>query len=266
MITSLQRQKKIEDAKKRNVGITIRQVGIGDGLQFSSLPENFFAFYGHKLIDLSQPWYLDFNPYVRREGDAERVVELWNYPAQYEWPKIRSSVYMTNAEIHASILEVKHPVLNRPRLYQYEDYPFDERDTVLFHPHGRSHGSLPDEVIDHVLKKYKHCPMYQIGLPEDPSVGIPRIKTKTMWQLAEVIATCRMLIGVDSGPAWIAACYPDVLVKKIRTKFQFGYCDPKDWVAMDLNNSHSFWDDTTLFKIYNCTDRDMGFTRSFRDI
>lgn len=268
MVTFLEREKLLKEGSIRNVGITIRPVGIGDGIQFTSLPENFYKATGQKLIDISKPWYLDHNPYVLRDVEPKKVIELWNHPKQYDWPKPRSSVYMTNAEIHAEVLGIKNPTLNHPKLYKFEDYPFFERETILFHPFGKSHGTLPQHVIDHVIKKYEgnDYNLYQIGLPTDPDIGIQRAHTETLWDLVHVISRSKMFIGVDSGPSWIAACFPDVQTKKIRTTFQYGYCDPKDWVALDVNNCHSFWDDTTLFKIYNCTERDLGFTRSYGEI
>lgn len=245
-------------------GFTIRQVGIGDGVQFTSLPENYFRATGKKLIDLSEPWYLDFNPYIERNKTPDETTELWNYPTIYPWPHIRDSVYLSNAEIHASIFGVKNPPLIRPRLYQFEDFPFVQREAILFHPYGNSHGALPDHVIEHVITKYKPTHrLYQIGMPNDPDLGIPRISTPSMWDLVKVISECRMLIGVDSGPSWIAACYPDVVIKKVRTKFQFGYCEPPDWAPLDVKNPHSFWDDR-MFQIHNTTGDDVGFTASYR--
>lgn len=247
---------------------TIRQTGIGDGVQFTSLPENYFRVFGKKLIDVSHGWYFDFNPYVDRSKTAtvDETLELWNYPTKYAWPKVRESVYMNNAEIHASLFHVESPTLIRPRLYRFEDYPFEEREAILFHPFGKSHGALPDFVIDHVLKKYKASGrLYQIGLASEPSLGISRIITSNIWDLCELIAKSSMLIGVDSGPSWIAACYPDVVVKKVRTKFQFGYCEPKDWVPLDVRNPHSFWDDRA-FQIYNTFEDDVGFTLSYKKL
>lgn len=245
-------------------GFSIRPVGIGDGIQFTSLPENYFKLTGGKLIDVSRPWYLDFNPYVERAATPDKIIELWNYPKRYEWPTVRDSVYLSNAEIHASIFGIKNPTLIRPRLYRYEDFPFDKRNLILFHPFGNSHGSLPDQVIDHVIEKYqKTGRLVQIGLPTDPDLGLIRADTPDLWDLVKLISECRMLIGIDSGPAWIAACYPDVVVKKVRTKFQFGYCEPQDWIPLDVKNSHSFWDDR-MFQIFNTFEDDVGFTQSYK--
>lgn len=269
MMTSLQKKVLEERTRYENIAFTIRQVGIGDGVQFTSLPENFFKRTGKKLIDVTCPWYLDYNPYIIRDPNIipKKAHELWNYPRQYEWPKPRQSVYMSNAEIHCSVLGIQDPCLIRPRLYRFEDFPFNKRETILFHPFGRSHGALPDYVIDHVIKKYNNdnYDLYQIGLESDPDIGIQRAITPTLWDLAELISKCRMLIGVDSGPSWIGICYPDVIVKKVRTKFQFGYCEPKDWVPLDVYNEHSYWDDRA-FQIFNTFEEDVGFTQSYQKL
>lgn len=248
------------------LGFTIRQVGIGDGVQFTSLPENYFRATGKKLIDVSEPWYLDHNPYIIRGETPDQVLELWNYPKKYEWPKLRDSVFMSNAEVHTSLYGIRNPKLIRPRLYKYEDFKFEHRESILFHPYGKSHGALPDHVIDHVLKKYKPTGrLVQVGLPSDPDLGIQRVYASNLWDLAGLISEARLFIGVDSGPSWIAACYPDIQIKKVRTKFQYGYCDPEDWVALDVNNPHSFWDDR-MFQIHNTGEDDMGFTLSYKKL
>jgi hypothetical protein len=256
MMTSLQKQKKLYEERFKDIGISIRSyIGIGDAIQFSSLPENFYRVTGEKLIDISEPWFFKYNPYVIRGVQPKKTIELWNYPKQYDWIPPRKSVYCCLFGIE--------PKLIRPRLYQFEDYPFYKRDKILFHPFGKSHGSLPSKVINAILTKYESSPnFFQIGLPSDPALTKQKLETPTLWDLAKVISESRMFIGVDSGPSWIAACYPDVIVKKIRTTFQQGYCEPKDWVPLDVNNAHSFWDDRA-FQIYNTFEEDIGFSQSY---
>lgn len=249
------------------MGVTLREdIGIGDKLQFTSLPENYYRTHGKPLVDLSNSWVFDYNPFVIR--DASKVTEkkeLWNWPKQYEWPRPRSSVYQSNAEIHASLFKSK-VFINRPRLYRYEnEVAIEDRHMVLFHPVGKSNGQLPPQVIDHILKKYQNMDLFQIGKREDPDFGIPRIITDDIWDLVKVISMCRMLIGPDSGPAWIAACYPDVVVKKVRTRIPDGFGELKDWIPLEIDNHHSHWDER-FFSIHNTTEDDVGFTQSFRRI
>ncbi len=249
-------------------GISINpKIGIGDGLQYSSVPENYYRQTGQKLLDVSRPWFFDHNPFVVRDPRIvpEKTIEMWNFsPRQYDWPILRpQGVYLSNAEIFAAVFGVP-AVLNRPRLYQYEGFPFHKREKILFHSHGKSHGAMPDHVIAHVLKKYAPTRrLYQIGLPDAPSLGIPKIETKTLWELAAVISEAQMLIGVDSGPSWIAACYRDVLVKKLRTKPAVEAF--KTWVPLQVENVHSHWDDR-CHQIFNVSEEDVGFTSSYRHI
>lgn len=251
------------------LGVSIKPtIGIGDAIQFSSLPENYFRATGLRLVDVSRPWFFDFNPYVTRDPKdvPTKTTEMWNFsPTQYEWPKIRKQgVYLSNAEIWAAVYGVEQIVLNRPRLYRFEDFPFNLRDKILLHSHGRSHGAMPDHVIQHVLSKYRYTgQLYHIGLPSDPDLGIPKIITNTLWELAAVIAQAQMLICVDSGPSWVAACYPDVIIKKLRTKPSTDVI--KDWVPLSIDNIHSYWDDR-CHQIFNVSEDDIGFTSSYRKI
>ncbi len=243
-------------------------IGIGDQLQFSSLPENYFRATGQKLPFTTRNWFLDFNPFVTFDAPEapKRFVELWNFghPNKYQWPKPHpQGVYLSNAELHAAVLGVP-AVLNRPRLYRFEEFPYEQREKILFHTHGRSHGVLPDDVIEHVIKKYGPTKrLYHVCLPETPDLGIPRIIASSMWDLAEVISTASLYIGIDSGPGWIACCYPDVVVKIVRTKptpENF-----KNWVPLDVRNIHSHWDDRCR-QVFNTSMNDYGFTYSYRKL
>lgn len=252
-----------------------RNIGIGDAVQFTSLPENYFKHTGQKLIDVDKHWVFDHNPYIDRETrpDPNQIFKIWNHRPfiqpkgpdnlSKEQAHVRMNTFLSNAEIHARLYDVP-VVLNRPRLYQFEDYPFKDRNMILVHIQGKSHGTMPAHIIDHIISKYSKMRLFQIGLPTDLDIGIPRIKTETLWQLASVIARARMFIGMDSGPSWIAACYPDVVIKKVRTR----PVDPqtfKDWIPLDFANIHSHWDDR-LAQIHNVTEEDIGFTWSYKRI
>ncbi len=249
-------------------GISIKPtIGIGDALQYSSLPENYFRATGQKMVDVSKPWFFDHNPFVSRDVQATKIQEMWNFsPGQYEWPnpreKDKPAVYLSNAEIWASVFKVPC-ILSRPRLYRFEEFPYEQRENILLHADGISHGEMPEHIVAHVIKKYGPTrKLYQIG-NRMRDYGLPMIKTATLWELAEVISKARMVIGVDSGPSWIAACYPDVISKKVRTK-------PipeifKTWVPLEIRQIHSHWD-SREHMIYNPTDVDIGFTWSYRRI
>lgn len=248
-------------------GITIKStIGVGDALQFSSLPENYFRATGQKLYDVSRPWFFDHNPFVERNPNItpSSVMELWNFGTrQYQWPKLREQgVYLSNAEIHASVLGV--PVsLNRPRLYRFEDFPYEKRETIVLHTDGLSNGRMPDHVIVHILNKYgKTNRLIQVGLAPAP-LGIPYVETKTLWELAEVISSAKLFIGQDSGPGWVANCFPDVVVKKLRTKPEVDRF--KEWVPLSVDNVHSHWDDR-CHQVFNPSEQDVGFTSTYRKL
>lgn len=251
------------------LGISIKPtIGIGDALQYSSVPENYFKAKGEKLIDVSKPWFFDKNPYVIRDVAPSSTFEMWNWPRKYDWPNPRSQdrptqVYLSNAEIWAALFKV--PVtLNRPRLYQFEDYPFEKRELILLQTVGRSHGEMPEHIVKHVIKKYEATgKLFHIGVDNSKSYGLPHLASPTLWKLAELISKARMLICLDSAPAWVAACYPDVIVKKVRTKpvtEEF-----KDWIPLDQKNVHAHWDDR-CHVIHNVSEDDVGFTQSYRRI
>lgn len=249
-------------------GISIKStIGVGDALQFSSVPENYFRATGQRLIDLSQPWFFDHNPYVVRNS-TERptaVTEMWNFgPKQYNWPKLRTEgVYLSNAEIHASVWGVP-VVLNRPRLYQFEEYPYTEREKILIHIDGVSHGLMPAFLVQHIVDKYGPTGnLFQVGKTSVTIPGIPYIKTETLWDLAKVVSQAKIFIGLDSGPAWVAACYPDVVTKVIRMKPTPEHF--KEWIPLAAGNIHSHWDDRCRH-VFNPTNDDIGFTSSFRKL
>lgn len=238
-------------------------IGIGDAVQFTSVPENYFRHTGQKIVDTENHWIFDYNPYVVRDqkADPARTYKLWNY--DYAQPRPRPSVYLSQAERHAAICGIP-TVLIRPRLYIYEDCPIEKRELVLLHTTGKSHGSMPQHVIDHVLKKYKNMNLIQIGKPNENKIGtIPFYACSNIWELVRLIAHCRIFIGMDSGPSWIAACYPDVIIKKLRMKPSVDVL--KTWVPLSVDNIHSHWDDRCA-QIHNPSEDDVGFTQSYRKI
>lgn len=250
-------------------GIAIDKTNsIGDVVQFSSLPENYFRATGKRLVDVSKKWIFDHNPFVVRDVEPESTLELWGARSRFKRTPVALSddaaapaVFQSNAEHHASLLNVP-VVLNRPRLYKFEDFPFRERYLIVLQTEGRSHGRMPEHVIEHVINKYGDLDICEIGYPGTPDIGIPKVETKDLWELTELISQARMLIGLDSGPAWIASCFPDVVVKRVRTRPQLDYLET--WVPLDMGNPHSQWDDQGLFRTFNVTGDDLGFTQSYR--
>ena len=276
-------KRKLPAFKAKSVGIRLypaprSYLGIGDAIQFSSLPENFFRNTGQCLIDIDRHWIFDHNPYVIRTREAVRpeiTIDLWqdcellkcNYRKSLDAPKVYTSNAEANFSIFTNVLNLRGKLyVKRPRLYRFENYPYEKRQWILLHTTGRSNGEMPDYVIDHILEKYKNRWLVQIAGPNDKIVpGIEVFRPKTIWDAAEIISKSLMFIGVDSGLAWIAACYPDVVVKKIRLRNPWGAVGNWDeWVPLQLGNGQSHWDDTTLFQLYNLEDTDRGIFNSWK--
>lgn len=249
-------------------GISVKDArGVGDLVQYSSVPENYFRETGKKLVDVDRSWIFDHNPFVLRDVPLEphEVFNLWNFaPIKYKWPipgDDRPPVYQSNAEIWALALGIKSPKLIRPRLYQFEDFPYHQRRKILLHTDGRSHGKMPQHVVDHLVQKYLPTGnLFLIGKPEN-TFGLPYIETPTLWDLAKVCSEAAMLVGCDSGPSWIAACYPDVVIKKVRTRP--GLERYERWTPLEVKNHHAHWDDR-IMRVYIPDEHDRGPFESYR--
>lgn len=240
------------------------RLGVGDRIQFSSIPENYFRTTGEKIIDIDKHWIFDYNPYVVRDEEPTTEINIWdaychNVP-RYQYDR---SVLLSNAEAWSRHFQNYRIVLNRPRLYMFEQFPYHLRQHVLLHTQGISHGKLPEYIVKHVLDKYG-SQVRLIGFQHEWEYNLPKpefIKTEQLWDLVDVISKAKMLIGVDSGPSWIAMCYPDVVTKKVR---MFPAVEAlKTWVPLEWCRLGSYWDDRAA-SVHNISDDDVGFTYSYR--
>ena len=252
-----------------SVGITVTTtIGLGDAVQFTSIPENYFRHTGEKIVDTQSHWVFDFNPYVERNVDkVDKEINLWNAQS-FDIPTNHNdrTVMLSNAEAHSR--HFNYPiVLNRPRLYRFEDYLYFDRDLIILHTRGRSHGQLPEHIVKHVLKKYGMANVKWLAAPgEEWSYGfvVPeKVQYKNLWEMVEKISQCAMFIGPDSGPSWVAQCYPDVITKKVRLIPSVEAL--KNWVPLEWCRLGSYWDDRSAF-IYNPSEDDAGFTWSYKRI
>ena len=251
------------------IAIIVRHnIGLGDALQFTSVPENYYRHTGEKLIDWESHPVFDYNPYVIRgqETMPDKSIDLWSshcldVPVSFN----NRTTYLSNAEVHSRHLGGYPIVLNRPRLYRYENAMQVQasRRMVLLHVKGKSHGQMPEHVVKHVLKKYNPW-VARIGLDDEWIYPMPEpyhYKTKDLWEMAEVISEARIFIGVDSGPSWIARCYPDVVTKIVRLIPSVEAL--KDWVPLECCRLGSHFDDRSAL-IHNVSEDDAGITWSYR--
>lgn len=236
-------------------------IGLGDGVQFSSLPENYHAEMGKNLTVESYNWFFDFNPFVSRTSVPYERIHPWERITNDPLPNplFKEFQYNSNAEIGCSLLGLKKVKLTRPRLYRYEDTY--QTDRIVFHPHGISQGTMPQNVIDHIVNKYGER-LVQVGIERETQFVRDCYYPNNFWDLARFISQSSGFIGMSSGPSWVAACFPKVWNKVIRGPY------PKllQRTPLDIRNLDSIWDDYTIFDFYNTTEHDISFTKGFKGI
>jgi len=239
--------------------------GIGDKLIFSSFPENYFKNTNEKVIDLDSCWIFDHNPYVIRNEIPDKTInlfsELWSTPTLDEF--IQKPIFNSVAERTMSIFKMK-VYLRHPRLYIYENEDMLKR--VVIHTSGKTRGILNDSVLEHIVKKYKDYKLIQVGAKEDKDINCESIKDSRgcdIWDVVKIIAQSGIFIGVDSGPSWIAACYPQIFNKKV-------LCWDKDYLENKLVPGHKMNNDFHWynygFTYYNQTLQDIGISYSYLKI
>lgn len=250
-----------------NIGIRVsKNIGIGDAVQFTSVPENYFRATNKMMVDVEKHWVFDHNPYVVRDVKWGEEYDLWRILLTNK-PIIpgQRTVLLCNTEAHLKAFNVPM-VLNRPRLYKFEEYPFKMRENIIIHFKGRSHGTLPEYIVKHVFDKYGEAVIALMENRNDWQYSFEPSRwvcPKSMWDLAGFISSCRMFIGVDSGPSWIAQCYPDVITKKVRLFPKVE--ELKNWVPLEICRVGSYWDDRSSM-IFNPSEDDVGFTWSYKKL
>lgn len=247
------------------IGISLKGViGIGDAIQFTSVPENYWHHTGEKLIDVDEHWVFDGNPYIVRKEDPEQIVNLWEGRARTQKPRWDSLAERNAAMIGCPV------TLTRPRLYWGEELQTSNMilvhnfgTNVKYNPHESRPRILSRPILDHIKNKYPNLDIFQIGLPGDPETGFPRLITSSMWDLARTIAACKVFIGVDSGPSWIAACYPKVIAKKVLMQYDPDYL--KTIYPLTVSQPETHWHDPA-FEFYSRDDEDAGFAKAWSSI
>jgi hypothetical protein len=260
------------------LGISINGArGLGDQIQFSSFPENYYRNTGQHVIDLDRAWIFDHNPFVVREGQPSQTVNLWSQP----WPEaagmppntyLAKPIFFSIADRTAGIF--RHTAyLRHPRLYAYEDLPAITNRlvlhtagkpgaTVLSHM-GEDHPRiLSAEIIEHIRCRYRAYEIIQIGSKDDPDARVTDHRgLDDIWDTVKTVAQAAIFIGVDSGPSWIAACYPHIFNKKVLMQYPPEFLRTS-FVPMHALVPHHHWHDAS-FTYYNRSPDDAGVTYSF---
>ena len=233
----------------QKIGIFIDAEGIGDQLQFTSIPENYYKNTGEKIVDLKEFWGFDSNPYVERHVPADLIIDPYNryfhcresflefvgnkttkksVRASHSRPPNplnRTEMYqpLFFAKISANndgtalqsnehgLGRIKVPHLRHPRLYRYEELQGSTLGTITVHTTGKSEGGqMPDHVLEQIQKNYKNYTIYQVGGKDDKPTPFINKLGLGMWETAELIAKCQTFIGVNSSMMNIAQCYPRI--------------------------------------------------------
>jgi ADP-heptose:LPS heptosyltransferase len=77
----------------------------------------------------------------------------------------------------------------------------------------------------------------------------------------KIVAQAGIFIGVDSGPYWIAACFPRIFRKKVLMQYSPDYLRRK-FVPMHVINPHVQWHDASCL-YFNRGPDDAGVTFSY---
>lgn len=240
---------------------------IGDWVYASSLPENFYKITGQKIIDLNKTWVFDHNPYVDRDVEPDKIIDI--KPAWFHYNRDVPVMYSFADSLMAFLGTDQLPYCRHPRFYRYEDEDIIPNRLIL-HVEGNHDKPTPrimsDEVIQFVLDKYKMYDIIQIGGNSDKKIeGVIDERGIDLWDVVKLMSSAAIFVGVDSGPYHIAQAYPRINRKLIVTKDQFKSDWPADFYILNPKQDVSYWYDwDTMF--YNEFDRDAGLTTSYLKI
>ena len=251
---------------KNMKGIRLSGPGIGDKIQYSSFPENYFLNTGELLIDIDKSWIFDHNPYVLRSDisyENVEIIDIWNsvgVPGRNEnWKK--SSVIKSIAERNCDLFNFK-PYLRHPRLYKFEDTPLKSNQIVV-HLQGHSYGNVPDYVTEQILKNYDGFDLLLIGSKDNKYIpGFINKLGLELWDTAKLISESPTYIGLSSGFLNMALCYPRVNKKVLLMEDSNTL---KNLIPMDVNNPDYHWLDHS-FSFFNLKEEDIGVSFSYRKI
>ena len=244
--------------------ITPDYLGIGEKVQFASIPENFYKNYGEKLIDLSNCWVYYHNPYILRNVEPEKTISFWNQPYKYE-------NYLNRFDYLNSLLKIPKIFCRTPRLYKYENPSNVIQNKVCLHAQGKSSGhTLSEEIIEKIKERYSKYDIYQIGGQQDIDCGVIDCRGSSMWETVKHIATSAIFIGVNSGPMNIANCYPHIN-KKLILLTEKGHHNvsveelEKNATPLWSGNHYFNWVDYG-WQYYNDSAIDIGITYTYNKI
>ena len=248
-------------------------LGLGDQIQLTSFPENYFKNTGEKLIDLDNNFLFDNNPYIVRNVNPSNILDIWSMtdPSLTGYPYNAKKWIPSLAEKHLyfanKFLNKNFKIfLRHPRLYKHEDSKLNQNQIVV-HLTGVSTGNCPDNIAEQIRKNYNDYKIYQIGYKNDKFYeGFIDARGLDFWESAKLISESLIFIGVSSSMMNLAFCYPRVIKKIIITESDEKRKEILDnMMPMDSDNGHYHWLDWTYI-LYNKTENDIGVSFSYLKI
>ena len=240
------------------IGIVINQaIGIGDRAQFTHFPENIFKLTGEKVIDLSNDWVFDYNPYVVRDTTEipSVIIDLWAVSHNFT-----NENFLSYADRFLIKYLGKDKIFCRgPRLYRFEDLkPIPNQ--VVVHLTGKSVKTpISIEIINQIQETYSNFEIIQIGGLNDRKTPFINRLGLGMWETIELIASSSVYIGINSSFMLAALAYP-----RISTKIIMNDVELNQFIPLGSKNNWTWLDHNVQY--FNQTEDDIGVTHSYLKI
>ena len=265
---------KVIDSNSVHFGMKFRNDKIGDGLIYSSCPENFHLSGKGKILDIEKIWFLDHNPFVVRNTSCNQHIDMQSFANAttfFNYGRSGLPCFLSVADRFNTKFGVQTR-LRHPRLYKYEDLP-KIPNRVVVHTTGDVNepialyedcgAVMQDQVMDVIAENYKQYDIVQVGGKDDVPFerGCTDKRGLPIWDSVKEIAEAAIFIGVDSGPMNIALCYPRTQIRCYEPQFPAMVWE-NFYVPMDANFPHNQWKDWGI-KIFNRYDVDLGVSYSY---
>lgn len=248
---------------------------IGDRLIFSALPEMYFKKHGKRLIDIDKCWFWDYCPYVVRDVEPRASMHLQAIADRTTHNNYLRGlpVYLSIADRYTAMFSMDCTI-RHPKLYRFEDAERDPRKVILHTTGDRMQPTMLGEdapkimsmeMINTIKENYKNYDIVQVGDKYDLDAKVIDKRGLSIWDTCKEIAEASIFIGINSGPYWIASCFPHISRKLIITEYSDSTLR-EYFIPMDARQPHRQWWDwgTQFFNRY--PDVDLGVTVGYKKI
>lgn len=269
--------------------------GIGDHMVLTPIPEVLFNIYGKRTVmareDKDVLFGFKYNPYVdfldksqrknTKLGKINYLNDSRNPEVTERYIKERNTV-ICSSQIDYILFSMG---INKPASYGprhpviYRDYDVDHNKITIHttgsdrtkhekNPFRKECGEddvriMSDDIIDHILYKYKGFDIFQVGGESDKPIddkNVTDLRGCDIDECVSAIGSSRMFIGVDSGLMHISNSFENVETKIVLQQY------PEDtllrFLPGDIRNYNFSWLDITN-KYYNKYKHDIGFSFTY---